>query len=470
MTLEGEVVNRQKAYAAHHPLGDFIKALPELAQAPVPEYVLKNIDLAQHELRRVDFVLPDGFEEYAFWPMGIKGYIRKWPFEERINRLLVVSPFLTPECLQQLTERGSNHVLMSRLDSLASLNRKDLVGFKKLFALNPMAEAEEPNAEAPETLFSETTLSGLHAKLYVADDGWKAHVWIGSANATHAAFNTNVEFLVELVGSKSFCGVDAFLKTNKGQFNFFDLWLPFTPSAETAQLDLIQQQLKRALRAAQTTLVSVRWLGQVQVVPRGQTFLLQVSPENACSIAPEVEIIYWPLTRLHPIRPGRITWNSLQWRLLVLWQPILNRIYRFSSNPRSGERSMSAQFVLHIHLSGAPADRQDRLLRAMLRNRDQVLRFLLFILADGKNDLNGVGDSLLGNLSEGQSTSFRNRPIETPLFKSLVQALHRDPTRLDQIARTVADLERTPEGQNLLPPGFYTIWVPIWEARQRLLR
>ncbi len=131
---------------------------------------------------------------------------------------------------------------------------------------------------------------------------------------------------------------------------------------------------------------------------------------------------------------------------------------------------MSAQFVLHIHLSGAPADRQDRLLRAMLRNRDQVLRFLLFILADGKNDLNGVGDSLLGNLSEGQSTSFRNRPIETPLFESLVQALHRDPTRLDQIARTVADLERTPEGQNLLPPGFYTIWVPIWEARQRLLR
>ena len=45
----------------------------------------------------------------------------------------------------------------------------------------------------------------LHAKLYVADDGWNAHLWTGSANATDAAFgeNENVEFLVQLTGKKA---------------------------------------------------------------------------------------------------------------------------------------------------------------------------------------------------------------------------------------------------------------------------
>ena len=49
---------------------------------------------------------------------------------------------------------------------------------------------------------NEATISGLHAKLFVIDDGWNACVWTGSANATVAAFQRNVEFLVELVGER----------------------------------------------------------------------------------------------------------------------------------------------------------------------------------------------------------------------------------------------------------------------------
>ncbi len=39
----------------------------------------------------------------------------------------------------------------------------------------------------------------------------KAHVLIGSANATDAAFSRNVEFLVELRGPRKHLGIDAFL-------------------------------------------------------------------------------------------------------------------------------------------------------------------------------------------------------------------------------------------------------------------
>ena len=76
--------------------------------------------------------------------------------------------------------------------------------------------------------------------------------------------------------------------------------------------------------------------------------------------------------------------------------------------------------------------------------------------------------ALLDALNAGPDISANKYHSETPLFESLVQALQRDPTRLDQIARTVADLERSPEGAQLLPPGFHAVWAPIWEARQRL--
>ena len=332
-----------------------------------------------------------------------------------------------------------------------------------------MAEVEEPDTETQETLFPETTHSGLHAKLYVADDGRKAHVWTGSANATQAAFNTYVEFLVEMIGQKNICGVDVFLETTKEQSKFADLWLPFNPNAEPIQPDLIQQQLEQVLRSTQATLAAAIWRGQVHPVPESPAFLMQVSPEIACEFAPEIEILYWPLTLsptsafVYKTEQSPVTFGPLACESLTAFMV-------FHLTARSGERSMSVQFVLHVQLNGAPADRQERLLRAMLQNKDQVLRFLLFILADGKNDMSNVNDTLLGALNEGQVISSGSRPIETPLFESLVQALHSDPTRLDQIARTVSDLERTLEGQHLLPHGFYAIWTPIWEARQRLLR
>ena len=51
-------------------------------------------------------------------------------------------------------------------------------------------------------------LAGLHAKTYVIERGYAAHLVLGSANATKAAFDGNIEFLVELVGKKSRLGID----------------------------------------------------------------------------------------------------------------------------------------------------------------------------------------------------------------------------------------------------------------------
>lgn len=469
LALEGEVADRQRAYAAHHPLGDFIQALPGLAQSPLPDQARKNIELAQHELRRVEFAFPDGFKEYRFWPLGIQGYTRQWPFDLTYDRMLVVSPFLAPDFLKQVTEQGANHVLMSRLDSLSALRGKELNGFKTIYALNPMAEIEEPDTEVAESIFFETALSGLHAKLYVADVGWDAHVWTGSANATNAAFNQNVEFLVELVGKRSVCGVEQFLENSAEHSKFADLWQEFTPTAKALQPDPLQKQLEERLRLAQTALVSAHWQGKIQPAFKEDEFLLELEPKTNPSIKPDVEIQYWPLTLSPALAVSYQTKNASP----VVFGPFavesITAFIVFQLTARKDERSMKLQFVLHIPVSGLPENRRERLLRAMLKNRDQVMRFLLFILADGQSDVISGDAGALALDAPNSSVDGQNHRSEPPLFESLVQALYRDPTRLDQIARTIADLELTSEGQQLLPPDFHVIWDPVWEARQRLV-
>ena len=52
-------------------------------------------------------------------------------------------------------------------------------------------------------------LTQLHAKLFVVERNKRAHLFVGSANATDAGLSQNVEFLCELVGRARTLGVDA---------------------------------------------------------------------------------------------------------------------------------------------------------------------------------------------------------------------------------------------------------------------
>src|SRR5437868_6512291 len=71
VALDGELTDRKKAIAANHPLGNFVAALPGMSRRQVPKPLAVLIDQIQEEVRRVEFRLPDGFDEVAFWPIGL---------------------------------------------------------------------------------------------------------------------------------------------------------------------------------------------------------------------------------------------------------------------------------------------------------------------------------------------------------------------------------------------------------------
>jgi hypothetical protein len=143
----------------------------------------------------------------------------------------------------------------------------------------------------------------------------------------------------------------------------------------------------------------------------------------------------------------------------------LTSFFAFEITARRKGKKLTTRFVLNLPLRGAPEDRQNRILLALLENRRQVLRYLLMLLAEDGGmmvvrDLgtDGRGDS--GAAGDGNCTSM-------PLLEALLSTLERQPSRLDQVAQLVKDLRSTAEGRALLPERFDEIWEPIWEMRGR---
>jgi len=466
LVLDGKVIDRKNAFAANHPLADFVASLPKLTKRSLPEGAIGNIQLVEQELRRVLFELPEGFEDISFWPLGIEGN-RRWPFNGRIDRMLIASPFVNAEFISRLSDSNGKNVLVSRLESLEALDPKCLKTFKRVYFLNPALHVEENEEDGDE---AQERIEGLHAKLYIGENGWDARVWTGSANATHAAFNHNVEFLVEMDGKKSRFGIDAFLSQTKGTTSFADLLQEFVPSEDITSIDPDQENLDRLADDVHRNLSATKFVAQVTTDQEQNVFNvnLRYLEDSIFEIPTEVSIKCWPITLREATAVSLFKGTNLIAEFDKLSFEGLTSFFAFDLRAVRDEKKAARRFVLNIPLKDAPTDRRERILRSLLRNKNQVIRFILLLLAEGGAEAYDILEEIRDAMAKGHKNGAGGNGIGLPLFESLVKALNRDPRKLDQVARLVDDLKKTPEGKELLPDGFDSIWEPIWSARQRL--
>ncbi len=371
---------------------------------------------------------------------------------------------------------------MSRPESLAPLKPASLAAFEKVWVLDDTANPEPGETEeaveeaaaldqAGET-DQAVSLVGLHAKVYVADQGWDASVFTGSANATRAAFNRNVEFLVELRGKKSRCGIAALL-------------------GESSESDPLRASCLSDLMQLYTHVE-----GEFEIDPQLEAFELRViqlakalaatSPIATCGPAAEEGMFSIRVTATRALkkphdagvvvraRPASLPGSQfyqvdLSESVWVEFPPVslLGLTSFFVFEVESVDLKVRRQFVLNVPLENAPENRHEAILRDLLSDRDRVLRFLLLLLLDtGARDLSKLMDSP----ANGENKfSFMHSLFGATLFESLVRALDRDPERLEQVAQVILDLRQSKEGTALLPDDLDAIWEPIWAARSQQL-
>lgn len=480
LCLEGTLTERTNAFSRNQNLGRFVSALPEMSNRKLSNGWTKRIDQLAAEIRRVAFEIPDPFEEIQFWPIGLSDS-EPWPFPQRIQRLLVVSPFVDDQLLRDLADWKAPMSLVSRTESLSRLMPESLAMFQDVWILDDTAAPEASDTEQspdPSNADShgstssniEMPLTGLHAKIYVADNGHSASVFTGSANATYAAFYQNVEFMVELTGKKSRCGVEAILGTPDGAekqraARLSDLLRQYLATDASDETDSAAETFERLVDRIARDLAALNPMAMVEAGPDANCFSVTLQTRTKAKLHSAEHCRF----RARPISQSGtqlfdVDLSQSQW-VRIPDLSLLGLTSFFVFEVESSDHKLKRQFVLNIPLEGAPEGRRDAVLRHLLSDRSRVLRFLLLLLSDsGMSDLGGIlGSPTDCNAGDGNLNSL----FGESLFESLVQTLDRNPEWLDNISAVIDDLRQTPEGRKLLPEELDAIWEPVWAVRQQ---
>jgi hypothetical protein len=452
-----------------------VQQLPQLALRPVDARIAESVDFLQQEVRRADLEPPWPFEDLAFYPFGIPGYhYRSSIFDENCQRVMVISPFLSDQLLQDMTEQGGGHVLVSRADSIAALSPETLACFEAIYVLDEAGTAEA-DPDAAENAGEETAgvipePSGLHAKLFVTESGWDATWLIGSANATDAAFgNKNVEFMVKLRGRKSKAGINKVLGGEDEEDALLALLCPYRP-AEQVALDEGRKRAETLADDVRNWLVALGMrLKVVQQAPDRFDMVLHHGHSDQDVPQGRYTVTCWPVT----LRPEqhRVAFESRSSRAALAFPNLsmlaLTPFIAFEITAEVNRHRHALRFVLSLPISGVPESRIDHLYSAIISDRTQFIRYLLMMLGGEEGDPFQWAD-WIGEKS-GCAWKAGANGAEVPLLEALVRALSRSPETIDRIAELVERLQRTTQGQQVLPEEFGTLWEAIIQARSETL-
>jgi hypothetical protein len=440
--LDGERGSRP--LATNRPLHDLALALPTWAIPPLPAERTARIRGLADSVRYAAWERPEDVDEIIFHALGATR--RRSSFDFTGTRHLVISPFATDDGLQHVAPYGSKSVqVVSRAEDLDRLDPQTLRRLTATYVIDDAAALDQGDDTATAR---RDLLAGLHAKTYVIERGYAAHLILGSANATKAAFDGNIEFLVELVGKKSRLGIDTLLGPDapfRQMLANYPALGGEQPSAED-EADRLLEEALRSVAALDFRVVAVR---------SGELYTMHVTTSDPPRLGEKVTATVELLTRPGDTAPlqasADVTFLGIE---MVDVTPFL--VVRVTD-----ARGESRATVVLAALTGDPPGRHDELLARQIDTPEKFLRLLALMLS-----LGGDG-SMAGFLGDGTGSGGWN-PSQLGVFETLVRALGTAPSVLADIAPLIERLQRSEKGRQVLPEGFAELWDLVWAARGQL--
>lgn len=445
VSVDGDTGTRPQA--ANRPLVELLRSLPGLATRTMPADRSARILKFAEDLRRVNWELPPDATEMMFHVWGLPGTQPAVDFKG--SRHLVVSPFVTDDGLTIVAPTTRDLTLVSRAESLEALTEHSLKRASRKTVFDPNADLNVVDPE-DESQGHPGLLSGLHAKIYAVERANQAHLFIGSANATEAAFRGNVEILVEFVGRWKTFGVDALL----GPEGLGQLLQDYDPPGGRAPdtNDEAQRRLDELVRG----IASLTWQITVEA---GEANRYELIASTAS--LPALPDGYWGNLELLT-RPGYGC--DLFGADPLLYSDVeLADISAFLVLRITSPEGLMGGAVIPATLIGDPHGRLDEILARQLDTPEKFLQFLRMLLSLNDPSTSGW---VLGEGEGGGSFGSSSGGI----LESILRAMAVNPLALDDLDALILNLQKDPERRHVLPPGLADLWPAVRAARDLLAK
>ena len=426
-----------------------IHALPGMTTTEVPGERAEGIGELANQVRRVEWEHPDDVNEIHLWAFGL-GRTRRPDFSG--YRKLVISPFLTEGGLDvvRADTRQADLSVVARSEEFDRLGAEAFAD-STTHILDPVAEYEDE----PDTPDRPPALSNLHAKMFVVERDKRAHVFVGSANATEAAFGGNVEILCELVGGHTKLGVGSILDDDTGMGVVLQPYQPRGSQPEN-EADALKWRLEEFLRSAAEVPLAAH------VSPDHEHWRIQLlSGRDLPTTSDAIEFSLGPLNRpleRYPAEPGASVRQTLGPRSgadLTAFYILTARSLTTALRPVS--------CVVRAELIGAPESRLDEIVAEQINTPEKFLRFLLLLLGAEPDPTDWTHEARVGAAEFGAWQA-----SVSGVFELLTTSLASRPETIDDLAGIVGRLQKTEQGRSILPAGWDDLWEAVMAARVRL--
>lgn len=422
VSLNGKDTKKEQATSI--PIVDFLNYLKYNALEGVSLKTEKRriLNSLIQDLPYVLFSLDDKrFLDFEIIPLGIgQVNINDDPLIwDSFHDLLVFSPFISSGVMRSFDERkmlkDTRRHLITRTSELHKIAGK-LDTFRVYTLKDTVVEGEEIVSDEETEKIQQ---QDIHAKMYLMTKGSRSSLYLGSMNASENGLHRNVEMLLRLSGYRYYLNMDAiesdlFGPDEKGNpFEEIDLAGVDTIAPETEEKDALERVLKGICRLK----------SKAEVVRDGDKYNVTVSFLSPRGGFPNAEIA--------PARTARSQQLAEEVSFEGLSALELTELYRITVK---GETESITRMILIP--TEMPSDRDDMVVRSILKDKRAFVDYLAFILGDDY-----VLSALEMEASAASDRDVDRRSVEDGLpaiYEKMLKTAYTEPERLKEI-RLVMD-------------------------------
>jgi len=273
--------------------------------------------------------------------------------------------------------------------------------------------------------------------VFAFENGSRAHLFLGSANATGAAFRNNIELLIEFESGIAQLGIDALINGNDDEPGLRRLL-----TAHIATESTESEPATNELDKLRHDLASLGMKGIVESTSEG--WAVTYTSSEPLPALDGGTISCWPL----PIPASRRTVSSVE-VLDVRFDTTLESISGLLAFEVELDGSRSG-FVVPVPLEGLPDDRDRALLKSLIGNAERFFKYLLALLDDDT----ATASDTRRQVDRLADSSDRDETSGLPVLEQLLRARRTKPEKIASLHPLVTDLA----ADGVLPDGFIELW------------